>query len=146
MPFFKAVGYIDDNLSPEEITREYRRRYTLAAYHKRRAKIVKDLGGKCFLCGTGEPLTFVKKPGAPAFRAGALVTMTTSRRQALTRWVQLLCTDHARQTLYRKGQLTHGTYWAAYKKYCRCDECSEYMADYNLRRQETRRAKKTQLR
>jgi len=146
MPFFKAVGYIDDNLTPEEVTKEYRRRYSLAAYHRKRAKIVEALGGKCFLCDAGEPLAFVKKAGAPAFRVGALVTMSEVRRKKILEHVELLCTEHVREKLYHKGRLTHGTYWAAYKKKCRCDECGEYMADYSLRRQENRRAAKTQPR
>lgn len=51
MPFFKTVGHIDDNLSQEEIMKEYRRRYTLAAYRRRRAALITELGGRVISAG-----------------------------------------------------------------------------------------------
>lgn len=142
MPFFKTVGYIEDEAPPDVVMREYRRRYSLEAYHRRRAELLTELGGRCSRCATTTDLVMVRKPKTPKFTPGALVTLSAAKRQKFLGHVILLCGEHASQRLYRKGQLTHGTYWAAYKKKCRCDECGEYMADYNLRRRENRRAAK----
>lgn len=144
MPKFKTVGYIDDSLSREEVMREYRRRYSLSSYHRRRAEVVTELGGKCAECSSKIGLTFVKKKGknAPPFRVGQLGNMNEKRRKKLLKYVEVLCSEHAKARLYSKGQITHGTWYSAYKKKCRCDECGEYMADYNLRRREDRRRKR----
>lgn len=142
MPHFKNVGYIDDNLTPAEIKKEYYRRYSLAAYHRRRAEIVTALGAVCATCGAGGPMTFVRKPDAPEFRVADIVTMSAVRRDRRLRWVQLLCETHASEVLYDKGQLTHGTYWAAFKKKCACGDCDQYKVAYNIRRRENRRAAK----
>jgi len=142
MPYFPAVGHIDDNLSPEEVTKEYRRRYSLAAYHKKRETIVDELGRKCETCGFTESLVFVKKPGAPDFKVGQLANMAGSVRVTLLEHVYLLCEEHAKQALYRKGKVTHGTYWSSYKVKCSCEECEEYRANRSLERREDRRVKK----
>ena len=139
MPHFNAVGYIDDALSPAEVKREYQRRYSLASYHRRRASIVQRLGGRCAICKSKRRLTFVKTGGPASFRVGQLANASPKRRDAMLKHVLLLCGDHARERLHHKGRLTHGTWWAAYKKKCRCDDCCEYMLDYNLRRREDRR-------
>ena len=144
MPYFPAVGHIDDNLSPEEVTKEYRRRYSLAAYHKKRELIVDELGRKCETCGVTESLVFVKKPGAPDFKVGQLANMAESVRVMLLEHVYLLCEEHAKQKLYKKGRVTHGTYWSSYKIKCPCEECSEYRANRSLERREDRRSKKTE--
>jgi hypothetical protein len=142
MPYFPAVGHIDDNLSPEEVTKEYRRRYSLAAYHKKRELIVDELGRKCETCGATNDLVFVKKPGAPDFKVGQLANVAESVRVTLLEHVYLLCEEHAKQKLYKKGRVTHGTYWSSYKIKCPCEECEEYRANRSLERREERRAKK----
>lgn len=38
--------------------REYMRKYVTARYHKRRAALIKRLGGKCVLCGSKTDLEF----------------------------------------------------------------------------------------
>lgn len=145
MPYFESVGHIDDSLPPEEVVKEYRRRYALAAYHRRRSALVTKLGGKCSVCGCGGDLVFVRKDGAPEFRVGTIVTMSAKKRSQLLRHVVLMCEEHSQASLYNKGRVTHGTYFAAYKKKCRCDECGEYMANYALQRRENRRYKKQGL-
>lgn len=142
MPYFPAVGHIDDNLSPQEVMKEYRRRYSLAAYYRRRDALVEKLGGKCAVCLSTEGLCFIRKKSAPEFRVGQLVNMNAKRRDALLKHCTLMCSAHAAEKLHHKGRLTHGTYWAAYKKKCRCDECLEYMANLALQRREDRRYKK----
>lgn len=140
MPFFKTVGHIDDNLSQEEIMKEYRRRYTLAAYRRRRAALIAQLGGTCDQCGATEALNFARKPGAPeSLRVNGLATMSKNKLTQSLMHVRLLCEEHLRTELYGKNQVTHGTWYSAYKKKCRCDDCGEFMADYNLRRQEDRK-------
>jgi hypothetical protein len=145
MPYFPAVGHIDDNLSPEEVTKEYRRRYSLAAYHKKRELIVDELGRKCETCGATNDLVFVKKPGAPDFKVGQLANIAESVRVTLLEHVYLLCEEHAKQKLYKKGRVTHGTYWSSYKVKCPCEECEEYRANRSLERREERRAKRATL-
>lgn len=141
MPYFKTVGHIDDSLSEEEVMKEYRRRYALAAYHRRRTALIKRLGSKCEICEATENLNFARKPDAPkTLRVNTLSTMTKSKLTKNLKHVRLLCEAHLRTELYAKDQITHGTWYSAYKKKCRCDECGEFMADYNLRRQEDRRA------
>jgi hypothetical protein len=142
VPYFPSVGHIDDNLSHEEVTKEYRRRYSLAAYHKKRAVIVEELGRRCETCGATEGLVFVKKEGAPEFKVGQLPNMAEDVRAKLKPYVYLLCEEHAKHTLYNKGRVTHGTYWSSYKVKCSCEECEEYRANRALERREERRAKK----
>lgn len=145
MPKYATVGHIDDSLTREEVAREYRRRYSLAAYHNKRAHLIRQLGGKCKVCGGRERLTIVKKTKSKAkFAISKLTTMSEKRRQHLLKSVEVLCFHHAQLRL-GKNKLTHGTYWAAYKKKCRCEQCQEFMADYALRRRENRRAKKAAL-
>lgn len=140
MPHFKTVGYIDDSLSQEDIMREYRRRYALEAYHRRRLEVIAHLGNKCELCNCTENLNFAKKPKAPkSLRVNGLATMARKKLNQSLKHVRLLCEEHLRTELYAKNQITHGTWYSAYKKKCRCDECYEFMYDYNLRRQEDRR-------
>lgn len=82
----------------------------------------------------------------PLFRANQLSTMSVAKRAEVMPYVRLLCEQHSNEALYNAGQVTHGTWYAAYKKKCRCEECGEYMADYNIRRQEDRRyAKQAQV-
>lgn len=145
MPYFPAVGHIDDNLSPEEVMKEYRRRYSLAAYHRRKAAIFEKLGGKCMKCGATTDLHLVRKPlkrGAPEFRVTTLPTMAAAKQNECLKHVDLLCDAHSRKALRRKGVVTHGTYYAAYKTKCPCEECAEYKADYVLWRRNERRRKK----
>lgn len=144
MPYFPAVGHIDDTLSPEEVVKEYRRRYSLAAYHKKRELIVDELGRKCETCGASDGLVFVKKPGAPGFKVGQLANVSESRRVELLEHVYLLCDNHAKEKLYKKGRVTHGTYWSSYKVKCPCDECNEYRANRSLERREDRRTKRAE--
>lgn len=140
MPFFKTVGHIDDSLSQEEVMKEYRRRYALAAYHRRRTALIAKLGGTCELCGSTESLNFARKPDAPkTIHVNRLASMSEKNRKKCLPHVRLLCEEHLRTELYDKDQITHGTWYSAYKKKCRCDDCYEFMADYNLRRQEDRR-------
>lgn len=140
MPYFKAVGHIDDSLSPEAVAREYRRRYGLAAYHRRRAEIIDALGARCSVCGARDcDLVMVRKKGSPKFHVGSMITMSARRRAPLMRHVTLMCEEHASQALYRKDQLKHGAYWAAYRKKCQCEECGEYRANRALERREDRR-------
>ena len=139
MPYFNSVGHIDDNLTPEEVTREYRRLYSLAPYHRKREAITQELGGACHVCGLQENLHFVRQADGPVFKANQLSTMSVARREEVLPFVRLLCEPHSNEVLYNAGKVTHGTWYAAYKKKCRCEECMEYMADYNLRRQEDRR-------
>lgn len=140
MPYFPAVGHIDDNLPPEEVMREYRRRYSLAAYHRRRQGIVERLGGKCQICKSTEKLAFGRKPSAPkTLRVNQLATMSPDNLKKALKHVRLLCEEHLKTELYSKNKLTHGTWYAAYKKKCRCDDCEEFVIDYNMRRREDRR-------
>lgn len=145
MPYFPAVGFIDDNLPEDEVTREYRRRYSLASYHKRRAVLVEKMGGVCSVCGSAEGITLVKKKKAPAFKVSQVVNMNEKNRAPLLKHCVLMCSEHAKEKLHHKGRLTHGTYWAAYKKKCSCDDCAEYRANLSLQRREDRRIKKLQL-
>jgi hypothetical protein len=144
MPFFATVGHIDDNLSQDDVMKEYRRRYSLASYHRRRAALVAQLGGKCALCAETTDLHLTRVAGAPMFRVSTLANMAEERRAPLLAHIELLCSEHTSERLNHKGQITHGTYYAAYKKKCRCEDCEEYMADYNLRRKEDRRAARSQ--
>jgi hypothetical protein len=142
MPTFKSVGHIPDDLSPEAVAREYRRRYSLAAYYQHRAELVARLGNKCAQCDSVEELTIVRREGAPEFDVRKLHNMSEEKRAGLLPLVELLCREHANQRLYGKGRVTHGTWYAAYKQKCDCDDCGEYKADYALRRKEDRRAAK----
>lgn len=142
MPYFPAVGHIDDSLSPEDVMREYRRRYSLASYHKKREVLVEKLGGQCLVCRSKDSLILVKKDGAPEFRVGQLVNMSEARRDVLLEHCALMCKEHSSEKLYNKGRLTHGTYWSSYKKKCRCEECDEYRANRSLERREDRKFKK----
>lgn len=144
MPYFQSVGHIDDSLSPEEVTKEYRRRYSLAAYHRKREALVQELGGKCSVCESKESLVFVKNKDSPVdFVVNKLTTMSEEKREHVLPYVTLMCEHHANEVLYNKGRLTHGTYWSSYKVKCPCDECEEYRANRSLERREERRAKKT---
>lgn len=143
MPEFKSVGYIDDSLSADAVAREYRRRYSLSAYHQRRADLVRDLGGICYSCGGTDGLFFIRLPDCPGgFDLNKLAFMGAKRLNQVLPSVGLLCREHKGEYLYNKGRLTHGTYWAAYKKKCSCDDCEEYRFNRALERREDRRAKK----
>jgi hypothetical protein len=123
--------------------KESRRRYALEAYHRRRTALIEKLGGKCVMCGSTEALAFARTDTAPAsLRVNQLATMCAPKLKKALKHVRLLCGPHIKTELYRHQQITHGTWYAAYKKKCRCDECYEFMYDYNLRRQEDRRAAK----
>ena len=138
MPYFPAVGHIDDTLSPQEVMREYRRRYGLAAYHRRRQALVAELGGQCSVCGARDcDLVMVRRPGSPRFHAGSLVTASKKRRDELIAHVTLMCEPHASEQ--GRGDIKHGAYWAAYRRKCQCDECGEYRANRALERREDRR-------
>lgn len=139
MPFFKSVGHIDDTLTPAEVKKEYRRRYSLNKYYLRRTELLTQLGGKCSECGSTDDLTFVRKEGAPPFKVGQLTGMSKKTLEKVIDHVTLMCGEHAKKTLYGMGEVTHGTWYSTYKKKCRCDECEEFMADYRLRRREDRR-------
>lgn len=140
MPYFPAVGHIDDNLSKEEIQQEYRRRYSLAAYHRRRAELIARLGGVCSLCAQTEGLLFVRAESAPkTLRVNQLTTMAAKKLARALKHVRLVCPEHAYEHKYSDDKIKHGAYYAAYRRNCRCDECQEYIADYNLRRREDRR-------
>lgn len=146
MPYFPAVGLIDDSLSPEDVMKEYRRRYSLASYHRRRAELVKQLGGKCSVCGSPDGVTFVKRKdskGAPDFKINQIVNMSGKNRDKLLKYCALMCNEHAQESAHHKGRLTHGTYWSAYKKKCLCDDCGEYRANLALQRREDRRLRKS---
>lgn len=174
MPHFcTTVGYIDDTQfsNRNDVMREYRRRYSLAAYHQRRAKVVFDATngtGVCSLCSvTPTPyrryvgtraLTLLWRDEAAAERAAKLGLkrvnqIATIRKELRDRLlseglVAALCVKHARERLYGGaegfGHLKHGAYYAAFKKKCRCDDCLEYKADNALRRREDRRRAKAE--
>lgn len=168
---FKAhgVGFIDPATFRDEeaVEREYRRRYALAAYHRRRASVVvsaSDGTGVCAVCATSaevpawamraKPLeavllwrdaraaTLARMLGVDRVNKIALVKETTRRALLEQGCVRVVCDKHAMKLLWKKGRLTHGTYWAAYKKKCKCAECAEYRADSALRRREDRRARR----
>lgn len=165
MPHFNAVGYIDEKDFPtqEDVMREYRRRYALAAYHERRNELIRKISptGVCAACAKENPDAPALEPSnlvlswknkkaeavgkeAGVRRANSLITI---RKELLDevlkhKLVEVLCDDHAKRKLWGKGTLTHGTYWAAYRHKCDCEECLEYRADYILRRREDRRFKK----
>jgi hypothetical protein len=147
MPFFAAVGHIDDTLSPEDIKREYHRRFALVRYHQKRAAFIESLGGACSRCGVGGgEMALVKTADAPrGFHPGQLVNMSEKRRKKYVRYVVLLCAEHKMVEIFRKGKLTHGTYWAAYKKKCQCDDCGEYRLNRALERREERRERRAAL-
>jgi len=132
----KTVGHIDDGLTPDEVVREYRRRYALAAYHRRRAELIEALGGRCQRCQATKGLTFKRKSEGKKFTTNSLVNASDEVRKALLPGVELLCGGCARRSV------THGSYHAYYRAGCRCDDCQEYNADYVLRRREDRRSAK----
>jgi hypothetical protein len=143
VPYFHSVGYIDDSLSQDEVAKEYRRRYSLAAYHRRRETIIQELGGECAACGSKEGLSFIKDKDSPVdFVVNKLATMAETKRTQVMPYVSLLCESHASEALHNKGRLTHGTYWAAYKCKCKCEDCDEYRANRSLERREDRRSNK----
>ncbi len=143
MPYFQSVGYIDDSLTAKEVAKEYRRRYSLAAYHRRRETIIQELGGECVVCRSKESLSFIKDKDSPVdFVVNKLATMAETKRTQVMPYVSLMCEAHASEALHNKGRLTHGTYWAAYKCKCKCADCDEYRANRSLERREDRRSNK----
>lgn len=169
MPYFPSVGFIDDAVftTPEAVTREYRRRYSLAAYHERRAELVQSTApdGVCRECARTLPpvfhraspkLTLVWRDDEAAAQGRAMGvkranSMATARRDIVTKilsagLVEGLCDDHAKRRLWGRGTFTHGTYWGAYHHKCKCDDCLEYRADHILRRREDRRFKVAEAR
>lgn len=165
MPYFPSVGFIDDAVftTPEDVMREYHRRYSLAAYHARRASLVRAVSPEavCLECARTLPtpfrrsstdLTLVWRDDKAAAKAQALGVkranyLGTAKRETVkkilrAKLVEALCDDHAKRKLWGKGTYTHGTYWGAYRHKCQCDDCLEYRADHILRRREDRRAKK----
>lgn len=168
---FKAhgVGFIDPAVFQDEeaVEREYKRRYALAAYHRRRSAVFReatDGTGACEVCVASAKvpawamrarpreavllwrdvtaLTYAMSLGVDRVNKIALVKEATRRLLLEKKCVRILCQHHARELLWKKGRLTHGTYWAAYKKKCQCEDCFEYRADSALRRREDRRARR----
>lgn len=165
MPYFPSVGFIDDAVftTPEAVTREYHRRYSLAAYHTRRASLLRTISptGVCCECAQTLPpifhrsctnLTMAWRDDKAAAKAEALgvkranylgtAKRETAKKILRSKLVVALCDYHAKRKLWGKGTFVHGTHWGAYKHKCQCDDCLEYRADHILRRREDRREKK----
>ncbi len=115
--------------------KNYMRVYMRERYHRIRAEIIQQLGGKCAICGATDKLEVDHVDGAKkTMRVERITYVSEVRRQKELKNCQLLCDPcHTRKTVkdrgftYAKG--THGTLSAA--RYCRCEECRAAKNKYN---------------
>ena len=53
--------------------------------------------------------------------------------------LHLLCQTHRPNANPAAGRLTHGTYWACFKKKCKCEACQAYRLEFYVEHNEARR-------
>ena len=116
----------------------YMKKYLLVKYHKRRAELVKLLGGKCALCGSVEGLELDHVVAADK-------SFELSRKLNNGNWgeileeakkCQLLCSPcHRKKSVLDVGNMpsagTHGTLTSYTHNKCRCVECRAAWAKHN---------------
>jgi|GEM_PF-2811688 len=121
----------------KEFYNEYMRKYMLEKYHKKRAKLIELLGGKCMVCGSVNQLEFDHiDPNTKSFTIAQLNTMAYDKAVEECKKCQLLCKPcHNTKTILEKGfqevkgKDIHGTI-SSYK-YCRCEICKNFYKEYN---------------
>ena len=130
--------------------KEYRRVRSLAAYHARRQELLTAVGGSCSRCqGQGHlVLTWVDGDAAAGELGLSSVKGLYTCSQAVVDKAMAggLVAAVCRACVSADRPWQHGTWYAAYKKKCRCSDCGEFAADYALRRREDRRAKREEKR
>jgi 5-methylcytosine-specific restriction endonuclease McrA len=121
--------------------KEYFRKY----YHKKKAKYISLLGGKCVVCSTTEGLEFDHvKPDEKEITIGKLMNYSEERILKELRKCQLLCKEcHLAKSKnegslnkepHNKGKWNHGTTTSYMDKRCRCLECKNFYSTYKKQR------------
>ena len=125
----------------------YHKEYQLKRYHRRRAEAIEKLGSKCSVCGIVADLEIDHIDWRlKEIPINKLWGISNERFYAELAKCQLLCERHhiAKTSLEisERRPMTHGLYWAAYKRNCQCQECLDFRVEYNKQRKEQRRNKR----
>lgn len=134
----------DAGSTPARSTK-YMRDYMRARHHDRRARVVAYLGGRCVLCGTTDNLEIDHiDPAARRYRVHRMLILSEEKMWAEVEKCQLLCGRHHDEKTMREkghrpaGEYGHGTH--AMYRYCKCDQCREFMSAYNRERKKIRQS------
>jgi 5-methylcytosine-specific restriction endonuclease McrA len=125
--------------------KEYFRKY----YHKKKAKYINLLGGKCAVCSTKEGLEFDHKdPKTKEFTISKLMNYSEEKVLDEVRKCQLLCKAcHLAKSQkegsfttepWNKGKWSHGSQTGYLLKMCRCLECKDFYSEYKRRMRKER--------
>lgn len=116
------------------------RQYVLDRYHRRRAEWIEKKGGKCVRCGETDGLQFDHiDPATKTFTISKLWSLSNAKIEAELRKCQILCVPcHKDKTRAETTPFSHGTWYAAYNKKCKCDDCASYRRWYNQQRRAKR--------
>lgn len=109
--------------------KEDKRKWDLAKYHEKRQQRIKELGGKCVLCGSIEKLEFDHKDkNKKNFNLTQYWYLGEKKFRKEFKKCQLLCKNcHLLKTLKERGlrlaKGNHGT--VSTYRYCHCNLCKE---------------------
>ena len=120
--------------------------YMLRRYHERRTAAIERLGGQCAQCGSKDDLQLDHIDWRDkSFGVSKLWSCSKERFDQEVEKCQVLCEpchiEKSRTDISEiRGGITHGKYWAAYKKKCDCDACQQFKRDHNAKRRAARKA------
>jgi 5-methylcytosine-specific restriction endonuclease McrA len=120
-------------------SKEKRREYHLAYYHKRRKLLISLLGGECVQCGAKVNLNI---DHIDPTKKSINFTKTLSLDVVLEELgkCQLLCVKcHKKKTSIEHSGFTHGTYYGWFKKKCSCEACLKAKRAWHDKRNARRR-------
>lgn len=119
----------------------------LTRYQRRRAELVRIMGGACVQCAATENLEIDHiDRSTKSFTVTSHMTYSWEAILAEARKCQLLCSDcHLTKSQAEATKEVHGT-WGQYKnRKCRCTDCrgfiNNYMNEYKKRRRAEARSR-----
>jgi hypothetical protein len=139
--FFKAAK------KSEPSRKDYMREYMKKRYREKRDALIKELGGKCAVCGStkGLHVDHIDKK-KKTMRAADIHSVNDKALQKEKKNFQLLCDVHHKEKTrdswdYSTPKPRHGTVWM-YRKYeCRCPKCVKAYEEYLESNREKRKSK-----
>ena len=107
---------------------------------KRRQDWIDSQGGHCVKCGSTDELEVDHIYQEEKSReVSSLWVLKESTRMDELKKCQVLCHDcHLEKTVAEKDPMRHGTWYSAYFKKCKCEDCLAYVEAYNVQRREKR--------